>query len=61
MGGMGCAATHYDCAAVTLWYGWLLNIFFSSPDATLGDDFGRSAAKATNYVKNFRLVMGLIT
>ncbi|HEY4414525.1 MAG TPA: hypothetical protein VGO57_02445 [Verrucomicrobiae bacterium] len=26
--------------------------FFSSPDATLGDDFGRSAAKATILCAN---------
>ncbi|HEY4416011.1 MAG TPA: hypothetical protein VGO57_09990 [Verrucomicrobiae bacterium] len=46
---MGRVATHYDCIAGTLWLAWLLDVSFSSPDAALGDDFGRSAAKATSW------------
>jgi hypothetical protein len=41
-----------------LWCGWLPDVFFSSPDAALGDDFGRSAAKATNCAIGLCLALG---
>jgi hypothetical protein len=45
--GIGCAATNFGGTAGTLWCLWLPDVFFSSPDAALSDDFVRSAIKAT--------------
>jgi hypothetical protein len=51
MGEIGRAATDFACATGTWWHAFVVGRSISSPGAALGDDFGRSAAKATNWAK----------